>query len=99
MLEESFRELGITYRVLMESSNVELSSVYVEMGLGISFATVVRDLPALRHRRLAFVPMGQLFEPDYIAVIMRKDKVLASYKSAFLEFLLEDGGGGCHASE
>jgi hypothetical protein len=33
-------KLGINHHVVMESSNVELSSLYVEMGLGISFATV-----------------------------------------------------------
>lgn len=86
-LEERFQKLGIDYHIVMESSNVELSSMYVEMGLGISFATVVKDLPALRQRRLEFLPMGQLFKPDYIAVVMRKDKILASYKSAFINIL------------
>ena len=87
-LEDRFEKLGVDYRILMESSNVELNSVYVEMGLGISFATVVRDLPALRRRRLEFLPMDQLFKPDYIAVVMRKDKVITSYKGAFLDILL-----------
>lgn len=86
-LEERFQKLGIDYHIVMESSNVELSSMYVEMGLGISFATVVKDLPALRQRRLEFLPMGRLFKPDYIAVVMRKDKTLASYKSAFINIL------------
>jgi DNA-binding transcriptional LysR family regulator len=89
-LEESFQELGVAYRIMMESANVELSSVYVEMGLGISFATVVRDLPALEKRKLEFLPMGRFFKPDYIAVVMRKDKVLASYKVAFLDILLRE---------
>jgi len=71
----------------MESSNVELTSLYVEMGLGISFATVVRDLPALEKRNLAFIPMNTLLKPDFIAVVMRRDKVLTSYKSAFINIL------------
>lgn len=88
MLEERFQKLGLHYQIVMESSNVELSSLYVEMGLGISFATVVRDLPALRQRRLEFLPMDQLFKPDFIGVVMRKDKTLASYKSSFINILL-----------
>jgi len=88
MLEERFQKLGLDYQIVMESSNVELTSLYVEMGLGISFATVVRDLPALKERKLEFLPMDQLFKADYIAAVMRKDKTLASYKSSFINILL-----------
>jgi DNA-binding transcriptional LysR family regulator len=87
MLEERFQKLGLDYQIVMESSNVELTSRYVEMGLGVSFATVVMDLPALKERKLEFLPMDQLFKPDYIAAVMRKDKTLASYKSSFLNIL------------
>jgi DNA-binding transcriptional LysR family regulator len=87
MLEERFQKLGLDYQIVMESSNVELSTLYVEMGLGISFATVVKDLPALKQRKLEFLPMDQLFKPDYISVVMRKDKTLVSYKSAFINAL------------
>ena len=87
ILEERFQKLGLDYQIVMESSNVELTSLYVEMGLGISFATVVRDLPALEKRNLAFIPMDTLLKPDFIAVLMRRDKVLTSYKSAFINIL------------
>ena len=88
-LEERFQKLGIDYHIVMESSNVELSSLYVEMGIGISFATVVKDLPELKKRKLEFLPMDHLFKPDYIVVVMRKDKTLMSYKDAFVKILFE----------
>jgi DNA-binding transcriptional LysR family regulator len=88
MLEERLQKLGLDYQIVMESSNVELTSLYVEIGLGISFATVVRDLPALKQRKLEFLPMDQLFKPDYVALVMRKDKTLSSYKSSFINILL-----------
>jgi DNA-binding transcriptional LysR family regulator len=91
ILEERFQKLGLDFQIVMESSNVELTSLYVEMGLGISFATVVRDLPALEKRNLAFIPMNTLLKPDFIAVVMRRDKVLTSYKSAFINILLAKG--------
>ncbi|MGW8223551.1 MAG: LysR family transcriptional regulator [Syntrophobacteria bacterium] len=91
ILEERFQKLGLDYQIVMESSNVELTSLYVEMGLGISFATVVRDLPALEKRKLAFIPMNTLLKPDFIAVVMRRDKVLTSYKSAFINTLFGEG--------
>lgn len=87
-LEEKFQKLGIDFQIMMESSNVELSTEYVEMGLGISFATIVVDLPQLKQRKLAFLPVNHLFKPDHIAVVMRKDKILAPYKSAFIQILL-----------
>ena len=86
-LEKKFQKLGIDFHIIMESSNVELSSLYVEIGLGISFATIVKDLPELKQRRLAFLPMDHLFKPDYIVVVMRKDKTLISYKSDFIKIL------------
>ena len=89
-LEERFQKIGIDYHIIMESSNVELSSLYVEMGLGISFATIVKDLPELKKRKLVFLPMDHLFKPDYIAVVMRKDKTMISYKNAFIKILFEE---------
>jgi DNA-binding transcriptional LysR family regulator len=91
ILEDRFQKLGFDYQIVMESSNVELTSLYVEMGLGISFATVVRDLPALEKRNLVFIPMNTLLKPDFIAVVMRRDKVLSSYKSTFINLLFGEG--------
>jgi len=89
-IEERFQKIGVDYHIIMESSNVELSSLYVEMGLGISFATVVKDLPELKKRKLAFLPMDHLFKPDYIVVVMRKNKTLISYKNAFIKILFKE---------
>ena len=71
----------------MESSNVELSSSYVEMGLEISFATVIREIPSLTIRKVEFLSMDHLFKPSNISVVMRKDKNLISYKSDFIKIL------------
>jgi DNA-binding transcriptional LysR family regulator len=86
-LQERFQKQGLDYRIIMESSNVELSALYVEMELGVSFATVVTDLPELAQRKLRFLSMDHLFKPDYIAVVMRKDKTLLSFKRAFIAIL------------
>ena len=88
-VEGRLQRLGLPYRVIMESSNVDLSSLYVETGLGISFATIVRDLPTLSKRKLEFIPLDHYFEPDYLAVVARKNRRRASYKSAFLSLVLD----------
>lgn len=89
-LEARLRDLGVGYHVLMESSNVDLSSVYVEMGLGVAFATVVRDLPVLKQRKLEFVSLSHYFGPDYISMVARKNRNLPPYKNAFAEMVLTE---------
>lgn len=87
-LEKELARLGLRCRIVMESSNVELSSVYVEMGLGISFATVVRELPVLAQRKLQFLPLDHYFEPDCICIVTRREKKLLFYQQDFLDLLL-----------
>jgi len=92
-LEERLRELNLDYHVVMESSNVELSSLYVEMGLGISFATLAQGVPPAQPRDLVFIPLTHYFKPDHLAVVLRRDKVLSAHHTAFLKILLEGQSG------
>jgi DNA-binding transcriptional LysR family regulator len=88
VLDEHFRKLGLTPHIVMESANVELSALYVEMGLGVSFATRVRDLPT--RRNLAFIPLPRYFQPDHLAVVRRRDQSLSFYKKSFINLLFGD---------
>jgi len=90
LLEEQFRKLGLAFRVILESSNVELSARYVETGLGLAFATLARGLPMRPPLNLAFVPLGHYFKPDHLALVMRRDKVVSPYKQAFINLLFGD---------
>jgi DNA-binding transcriptional LysR family regulator len=83
-LERYFEENGLTYRVAMESSNIELSAVYVEMGLGISFATIVSNLPVFTQRNFKFISLGHYFDDDHLSLIFRKDKAFKSILTAFI---------------
>lgn len=96
-VEERFRELGLTYRVIMESSNVELSSLYVEMGLGVSFATVIEGLPVLERRKLTFLPLDRYFQSDHIVVAVKRGRTLLPYKNAFLNLLLTESADNEHS--
>lgn len=93
-LEEGFNRLGLEYRVVMESSNVELSSLYVEKGLGVSFATVIQGAPWLKRKDLAFVPLAGGFPPDHLAIAMRPRKLLLPHQKAFIAHLTERSGKG-----
>jgi DNA-binding transcriptional LysR family regulator len=86
-LEELFRGHALNYSVIMESPNVELSSLYVEMGLGVSFGSIIRDLPVFRKRKLAFVSLDHYLTAEHICMITRRDKKLSSFQEAFLDML------------
>jgi DNA-binding transcriptional LysR family regulator len=90
LLEEQFRKLGLAFRVILESSNVELSARYVETGLGLAFATLARDRPPEPPRPLAFISLGHYFKPDHLALVMRRDQALTPYKQAFINLLFGD---------
>jgi DNA-binding transcriptional LysR family regulator len=93
-LKEHFAKLGLTYHVAMESANVELSYRYVELGLGLAFATLAGDASAWSHRHLVFIPLNEYFPDDYLAIVTRPDKSLTPYKTAFLNLLLSPEGEG-----
>lgn len=94
LLEEQLRKMDIDYRVIMESSNVELSSMYVEMGFGIACASMVRGLPRLSARKLSFLSLGHLFNPEFICLVMRKDKTRSVPMEAFVRLLFQEESGG-----
>ncbi|NJD57048.1 MAG: LysR family transcriptional regulator [Nitrospirae bacterium] len=88
-IDELFDKEGIAYRVIMESGNVELSSRYVEAGIGISFARIASGLNPLRGRAIAFLPLTEYFEDDYLAVVSRRGKSLPSYAEDFITLILK----------
>ncbi|HYA14190.1 MAG TPA: LysR family transcriptional regulator [Syntrophales bacterium] len=90
-LEEKFEKEGINYRIVMESSNIDLTINYVKKGFGIGFAIVSRNIPVLNQKAIEIIPINHLIQEDRIAIIMRKDKVLASYEKAFLDIILTFG--------
>ena len=89
-LEDLFRKHGLNYFVIMESSNVELSSIYVEMGLGVSFASVVKGLPIFKKQNLGYVSLSHYLGSENICIVTRRDKKLTSYQEAFLTMLMGD---------
>lgn len=86
-LEELFRKHNLPYTVVMESSNVELSSLYVEMGLGVSFASIVEDLPIFKKRKMKCVSLRHLFAPEHLCIFTRKDKRMTAFQNSFLDML------------
>lgn len=88
-LEDRLEAEGLSYRIVMESSNVFLSALYVEMGLGIASATVIHEGDLFRNRDIDLIGLDRLIEPDHLSLVMRADKKWPPYKRAFLDLLQE----------
>jgi DNA-binding transcriptional LysR family regulator len=87
-LEELFRRHGLEYTVVMESSSVELSSLYVETGLGISFASIVKNLPVFRKRRIATASLTHLMDSEYLCIAARSENRMLDYHTTFLGMIV-----------
>ena len=90
--DEYLARENLSCHVLLESSNVELNAAYVEKGLGISFATTVKDRPLRGRWNLNMIALDEYFPPEFLLVTMRRDIRLPFYKQAFLDHLFDIPG-------
>jgi DNA-binding transcriptional LysR family regulator len=89
LLEKAARDATLTLDVVLESSNVELSSQWVERGLGVSFATIVEDASSLVDgRNIEFVPLDHLLPSGNLVVAIRDKDAVQGVRKSFLETLL-----------
>jgi DNA-binding transcriptional LysR family regulator len=86
---ESLKNASKDFQVVMESSNVELSSIYVEKGLGISIASVIEGLELLNNRELQFISLDNHLKPEQLSLVMRKRTILSGYKKSFIDLVLK----------
>ena len=84
-----FETHGINYNIAMESSNALLSLKYIEIGVGISLFLATQELRRKISAQLKIIPLDHHLKPEYIALIMRKDKLLGPIGTAFVDILFE----------
>jgi DNA-binding transcriptional LysR family regulator len=89
-VEKLFRDSGLSYRVILESSNVELSSVYVEQGIGLAFASMVGDSSILHGRALEQISLSRYMPDDRLALVSHKKRRLTACQRAFIDLCLEE---------
>ena len=90
ILEKKFIQEGLNYQIVMEASNFILSSTYVELGIGITFVALGYELnKILPQKKIAYTSIRHLFEPNYFAIVMRKNMDLRPYQEEFINLLLK----------
>jgi DNA-binding transcriptional LysR family regulator len=93
-LEDMFRQENLQYQMVMESANVELSALYVSLGLGLAFATISGESLNLKPENIVFLPLDHYFQPGHIVLIAKSTRETAPYKQAFIKLLLGENGPG-----
>lgn len=89
IIEKSALSAGLNLKVVLESSNVELSSRYVEKGLGISFASIVEDINLPKGREIQFIPIDNLLQSANISISMRSKVSLKGARANFVKTMLK----------
>ncbi|MEG2173666.1 MAG: LysR family transcriptional regulator [Desulfovibrionaceae bacterium] len=89
-LDKTCQEMGLTYKVAVESPNVLLKFNYVMRGIGISFNLCYDAMIEQFSDRLAFIGLPDIFPDETISIALRKNSVLTSYKKHFLDFILKN---------
>ena len=89
-LEKKLVQQGLKYTIVMEASNFELASKYVEIGFGIAFAALGLGVTGTSSAKVVFTPIDHLFITDYLAVVMRKDQNLRYYQADFISMLFQN---------
>jgi DNA-binding transcriptional LysR family regulator len=89
-LEKKFMQQGLKYTIVMEASNFELASKYVEIGFGVAFAALGYGVAERESEKIVLTPIDHLFKTDHLAVVMRKDQQLRNYQADFVTMLFQD---------
>jgi DNA-binding transcriptional LysR family regulator len=55
---------------------------------------MVRGQPRPLARKLSFLSLGHLFDPEFICLVTRKDKTRSVAMEAFVQLLLQSEKGG-----
>ena len=88
LFDRKFQELGLSYKILLETSNIFLNLRYTSLGFGISFMLCYEDAMELYHTDgVEYISMDHIFPSETISIVTREEE-LPDFKKNFLNMLL-----------
>jgi DNA-binding transcriptional LysR family regulator len=88
MVDQTFKDSGLSYEVAMEVGGWEVIKKYVELGLGIS---IIISIGITGQEKLEVIPAGEFFPKRTYGVVLRKGRILSPQAKRFVSLLLNDG--------
>jgi DNA-binding transcriptional LysR family regulator len=86
MVDSTFKNHGLPYRVAMEVGGWEAIKKYVELGLGIS---IIISIGITGKEKLEVIPAGEFFPRRPYGVVLRKGRVPSPQAKCFVGMLLD----------
>jgi LysR family cys regulon transcriptional activator len=84
-LDEAFKSLGLTPRVVFTATDADVIKTYVRLGLGIGIIAHMAFDPAVDGRDLVAIDAGHLFEPSTTRIGFRKGTFLRGFMYDFMQ--------------
>src|SRR6266404_3013570 len=88
MVDNTFKDHGLSYQVAMEVGGWEVIKKYVELGLGIS---IIISIGITGNEKLEVIPAGEFFPKRTYGVVLRKGKILTPQAKRFISLMLTSG--------
>ncbi len=85
MVDNTFKQHGLSYHVAMEVGGWEVIKKYVELDLGIS---IIIRIGITGRERLEVIPASEFFPQRTYGVVMRKGRILSPQAKRFVNLLL-----------
>src|SRR5207248_496672 len=85
MVDNTFKDHGLSYQVAMEVGGWEVIKKYVELGLGIS---IIISIGITGNEKLEVIPAGEFFPKRTYGVVLRKGKILTPQAKRFVTLML-----------
>lgn len=86
VVDTTFKQHGLPYKVAMEVGGWEVIKKYVELGLGIS---IIMSIGLTGQEKVEVIPAGEFFPPRTYGVVLRKGRLLSPQAKRFVSLLLE----------
>src|SRR5579859_3073736 len=84
LVDNTFKQHGLSYQVAMEVGGWEAIKKYVELGLGIS---LIISIGITGQERLEVLPAGEFFPKRTYGVVLRKGRILTPQAMRFVRLL------------
>ena len=88
ILDGTFKQHGLSYRVAMEVGGWEMIKKYVELGLGIS---IISSIGITGNEKLEVLPAGEFFPKRTYGVVLLKGRRMSVQAKLLVNLLLPEG--------
>ena len=89
LFDAGFEDAGLSYKVIMETPNIQLNAEYVSRGMGVSCILSYGPFREAYKDRVDFILLSHILPAEKVAIIMRKGRSLSTTKQSLINHILQ----------